>query len=182
MKQYEIIDKLYPTIDEFECPRYHCKNCKHFKFVTPNSPHGCTHRFDHAKLEYAHLWFISVPEERGCPCADFEPDGLYPAALPYWHGYEHWKEWKYRQDREDDPRPQEMIDRLNKNVRPYIAFEIKGDKTEARYLVDLDDYIYNTMFDGNKLKAFKKHYYKRTKEGFGYKLVKEEIDGVIIDD
>lgn len=59
---------------------------------------------------------------------------------------------------------------------PHIAFEPKGK--EIRYRVKLDDYIYGTMFEGNKLKAYEKVYYKRRKEGFGYKLVHEKIDGV----
>lgn len=167
---------MYPTIDEFECPRYKCKDCVHFKFVTPQNPHGCNRRFDHSKMEYAHLWFVNVPEERGFPCSDFEPNGSYLAALPYWHGFEHWREWMRRQNREDDPRPQDMIDRLNKGFVPHIAFEPKGK--EIRYRVKLDDYIYGTMFEGNKLKAYEKVYYKRRKEGFGYKLVHEKIDGV----
>ena len=182
MPEYKIVDKLYPIIDEFQCPDYRCKDCKYFRFVSPKNPHGCTHRFDHAIMEYAHPWFVNVPEERGYPCSDFKPDGSYPAALPYWHGFEHWREWMNKQNREDDPRPQDMIDRLNQNVIPYIAFEFKGDKEEARYRVALENYIYGTMFDGNKLKAFEKHYYKRTREGFGYKLVKEKIDGVVVDD
>ena len=92
---------MYPTIDEFECSHYRCKNCIHFKFVTPQNPHGCTHRFDHAKMEYAHPWFVNVPEERGCICRDFEPNGGYPAAIPYWHGYDHYIEWRERQEVED---------------------------------------------------------------------------------
>ena len=84
---------MYPTIDEFECPRYKCKDCVHFKFVTPQNPHGCNRRFDHSKMEYAHPWFVNVPEERGFPCSDFEPNGSYLAALLYWHGFEHWREW-----------------------------------------------------------------------------------------
>ena len=79
---------MYPTIDEFECPHYMCKNCIQFKFVTPQNPHECTHRFDHAIMEYAHPWFVNVPEERGYPCSDFEPDSSYPAALSYWHGFD----------------------------------------------------------------------------------------------
>lgn len=179
MKSYEVIDKLYPTIDEFQCPAYRCKDCKHFKFTNSIDPHGCTHRFDHAKMEYAHPWFVNVPEERGTPCSDFEPNGLYPAALPYWHGYEHWREWMRRQSREDDPRPQEMIDKLSEGCIPHITFEPKGE--EVRYRVRLEDYVYGTMFEGNKLKAYEKIYYKKTKEGFGYKLTHEKIDGVIID-
>lgn len=26
MPEYKIVDKLYPTIDEFQCPDYRCKD------------------------------------------------------------------------------------------------------------------------------------------------------------
>lgn len=176
MPKYKIVNKLYPTIDEFQCPNYKCKDCKHFKFVFSENPHGCTHRFDHTIMEYAHPWFVNVPEERGYPCSDFEPDGSYPAALPYWHGFEHWRAWKIKQHREDDPRPQELIDRLSEGYIPHISFELKGE--EARYRVNLEDYIFGTMFEGSKLKAYERICYKRTQKGLGYKLVREKIDGV----
>lgn len=37
---------------------------------------------------------------------------------------------------------------------------------------------YGTMWNGNKLKAVEKRYYKRTQSGFGYKWIIEKIDGV----
>lgn len=49
-QQKEIKMNLYPTIDEFECPRYKCKDCIHFKARLPSNDYkGCTHRFDHSK-------------------------------------------------------------------------------------------------------------------------------------
>ena len=89
---------LYPTIDEFECPNYKCKDCINFKFCISGKDIGCNHRFDHMKMEYAHPWFVSHPQENGEICSDFEPDSLCKAALPYWHGIEHYIEWKKRQD------------------------------------------------------------------------------------
>ena len=38
------------------------------------------------------------------------------------------------------------------------------------------------MIQDNKLMAEKKRYYKKTKEGFGYKLIYEDVDGVEIGD
>lgn len=166
---------MYPTIDEFECPHYRCKNCIHFKFVTPQNPHGCTHRFDHAKMEYAHPWFVNVPEERGCICRDFEPNGGYPAAIPYWHGYDHYIEWRERQEVEDCG-GEERYNRL-KTQNNLIGFELKQEP-DVRYYVRLEDYVNGTMWDDNRLKAVKKGYYKRTKSGFGYKWIREKIDGV----
>lgn len=165
------MDKLYPTIDEFECPRYKCKDCVYFKYCLPNNENiGCSHRFDHRKMEYVHPWFVSSPEQYGPICSDFKPDGLYKAALPYWHGIEHYLEWKKRQDAELQGGKYH-----EKEVR--IGFEIRS-YPEERYYVKFDDYFYGKMWDGNKLKAFMKKYYKRTKDGFGYKLVTEYIDGV----
>lgn len=162
-------DKLYPTIDEFQCPDYQCFDCKHFKYVTPKPPHGCTHRFDHAVMEYARPYFVSSPEKDGPPCSDFEPDGSYPAALPYWHGFEHWLEWKRRQNHEMHPL-------LKENPHPYVQFVFRGDKKEVRYKVALEDYIYGTMFEGDELKAYERSYYKMTRKGFGYKIVRERKD------
>lgn len=161
---------LYPTIDEFECPNYKCKDCIHFKFCISGKDIGCNHRFDHRKMEYAHPWFVSHPEENGQICSDFKPDGLYKAALPYWHDIEHYLEWKKRQDIE-------FLGKQYKEKEETVAFEIYS-RPEERYYVKFDDYFYGKMWDGNKLKAFMKKYYKRTKDGFGYKLVTEYIDGV----
>lgn len=58
---------MYPTIDEFECPHYMCKNCIQFKFVTPQNPHECTHRFDHAinvKLESIEEVYVQTVHNR----------------------------------------------------------------------------------------------------------------------
>lgn len=164
---------LYPTIDEFECPRYKCKDCIHFKARLPSNDYkGCTYRFDHSKMEYAHSWFVSCPEDYGPICSDFEPNGLYKAALPYWHGIAHYLEWRKRQDAE-----LQGGEYHEKEVR--IGFEISSHP-EERYYVKFDDYFYGKMWEGDKLKAFMKKYYRRTKRGFGYELVTENIDGVIV--
>ena len=49
-----------------------------------------------------------------------------------------------------------------------------------RYGVRLMDFVNGTMMDGDVLKAVEKTYYKQTREGFGYKLIRETIDGVNI--
>jgi|SRR5699024_6930697 len=166
---------IYPTIDEFECPHYSCKDCSHFKFVTPQNPCGCNRRFDHSKMEYAHLWFVHVPEENGYICREFEPDGSYPAGLPYWHGYDHYVEWRKRQAIEEYG-GEEKYNRFE-HPEHLISFELKQEP-DVRYYVRLEDYVDGTMWDGNKLKAVEKGYYKRTRSGFDYKWIHEKIDGV----
>lgn len=169
---------LYPTIDEFEAPCYHCKNCIHFKLIAPQNPNGCTYRFDHSKMEFAHLWFIHSPEENGPACRDFQPNGLYKAALPYWHGFDHYIEWRRRQYIEDIGEERYAIRAKNKKPS-LIGFELKQEPN-VRYYVRLEDYINGTMWDGNKLKAIEKGYYKQTRSGFGYKWIIEKINGVEI--
>ena len=163
---------MYPIIDEFECPCYFCKDCAHFKFITPQNLHGCTHRFDHSKMEFAHLWFNHFPEENGPACRDFQPNGLYKAALPYWHGFDHYLEWRRRQYIEDIGEERYAIRAKNKKP-PLIGFELKQEPN-VRYYVRLEDYINGTMWDGNKLKAVEKGYYKRTKSDFDYKWIQEK--------
>lgn len=58
-----------------------------------------------------------------------------------------------------------------------IGFELKQE-LNVRYYVRLEDYINGTMWDGNKLKAVEKGYYKQTRSGFGYKWIREKINGV----
>lgn len=64
-----------------------------------------------------------------------------------------------------------------KHPEPLIGFELKQEP-DVRYYVRPEDYVNGTMWDGNKLKAVEKGYYKRTQNGFGYKWIREKIDGV----
>ena len=96
-------------------------------------------------------------------------------ALTYWHGYDHYIEWQERQDIEDYG-SEERYNRL-KPQDIAIGFELKQEPN-VRYYVRLEDYVNGTMWDGNRLKAVKKGYYKRARGGLGYKWVREEIDGV----
>ena len=173
--------KLYPTIDEFECPNYKCKNCKYFKSAFKG---GCGHRIDFSKMNYAAPWFDCMPEEDGYPCKDFVPDGLYIAALPYWHGYDHWREWYNRQNEEEYAEAGRTYKRKSDDEE-LIGFRLKQSPNEF-YYVRLSDYINGTMWDGNKLKAVKRQYYKRHKKvnehDLGFELVREDIDGVVVEE
>ena len=62
----------------------------------------------------------------------------------------------------------------NENIE--IPFVVNGEKS-VRYYVPLKKFLDGTMTENGKLMAIKKKYYKQTREGFGYKLITEEIIG-----
>ena len=84
-------------------------------------------------------------------------------------------EWRERQEVEDCG-GEERYNRF-KTQNNLIGFELKQEP-DVKYYVRLEDYVNGTMWDDNRLKAVKKGYYKRTKSGFGYKWIREKIDGV----
>lgn len=178
------MSKLFPTIDEFECPGYRCKDCVHFKYAYKG---GCNKRFNHSKMEYAHPWFVSSPEENGPICDDFEPDGLYKAAMPFWHGVEHYREWLHRQNIEDwnyaGLSEEKILAKLEgMKCRDFVGFELKQEEN-VRYYVPGHLYRSGKMFHNNKLLAVKKAYIKHGKVEFGiqlYNRIEEDIDGVIV--
>lgn len=62
----------------------------------------------------------------------------------------------------------------NENIE--IPFVINGDKS-VWYYVPLQKFLDGTMTENGKLMAKKKKYYKQKREGFGHKLITEEIIG-----
>ena len=66
------------------------------------------------------------------------------------------------------------------NTNTLIYFCLNGD-TSIRYGVKLLDYVYGNMYlsDG-VLNAVEKMYYKQVRSGFGYSLIREPIEGVIV--
>lgn len=149
---------------------YYCGNCKYFKVDADRNESLCK-RIDHKTIKFAIPYFKSYDcgQYRGCICSDFVPADYCVHAKKnwtnfdeYWIGYvEQWLPYS--------------------NTNTYISFTLNND-TSIRYRVKLLDYVYNTMFDGNTLKAYEKVYYKqcRDKEKYptGYKLIVEEINGV----
>lgn len=139
---------------------YHCGSCKYF--------HDCK-RIDHVILKFATPWFKSYDRNQfsGVICADFEPAQWCAYACQTWRGFEYY--W---------PRyVEQWLPYKNTNTLVYFTIQ---DNTSVRYGVRLMDFVNGTMMDGDVLKAVKKTYYKRTREGFGYKLIRETIDGVNI--
>ena len=148
-----------------DCPNWGCKDCKHFKFAHLG---GCTKRVDHKKIEFAAPWFKSSKEEFGTPCCEFEPSEIHIWDLKnYWTNWENW--WNDYVDT--------WLNGHNPIGSKLVYFTINGD-TSVWYGVPIENYIYGNMYEGNKLKAVEKMYYKRVKTGFGYKLIREKIKGV----
>lgn len=153
-------------MEEYYCPNYKCHNCEHYG----SFPNYCQKRIDHKTIEFAVPWFVSCPSYNGHICSDFKPSLIHVYDLQnYWTNWEsYWADYLenwfpyYPKEKPEDK---------------LIYFTLNGDK-EIRYGVNLMDYINNSMIDGNRLKAVEKMYYKRTKDGFGYKLVREKIEGV----
>lgn len=154
-----------------DCPNFRCKDCKWYRpVIKGHEEDACNRRIDHKRIEYAVPWFKSSAEETGFPCKEFEPSSIHVWCLKnYWTDWEHW--W------------QDWIDTWMDGKTPTrpLWFTLNGDRS-VRYTVDRNDYINGTMFENGKLKAIEKAYYKQTRSGFGYKLVKEKLeDGVEIE-
>ena len=62
-----------------------------------------------------------------------------------------------------------------------ISLVIDGNQN-VRYQVCMSDWIQGSIFEGSKLKTISKMYYKRTKEGAGYKVVTEKIGWINLND
>jgi hypothetical protein len=157
---------------EFDVGNFRCKDCKHFSFVLPQGEckeGGCQKRIDHNRVEFACPWFKCAPEECGLPCSDFEPSSIHVDDIKHWTGWkDYWKKFV-----------KTWLPYQNEDILVY--FVVNGDNS-IRYGVPLKKYLYGTMFDGNKMLATEKMYYKKhnvTKERtFPYELVREVIEGV----
>ncbi|WP_407397765.1 hypothetical protein [Treponema sp.] len=144
--------------DDYEPEHYRCSECKHFR--------NCK-RVDNDKVKFAKVWFLSEPN---CPivCCDFELRDYMIYAKQNWIDFEtYWREYV------ENWLPYGNTDRL-------VYFTLNGD-TSIRYGVRMMDYVYGYMYSDNKLNAVEKMYYKQTRGGFGYKLIREGIEGVSIE-
>lgn len=140
-----------------DVPNYHCRDCIHFR--------QCK-RIDHTVVKFAVPWFKTYDGDFHIVCSDFTPRWQAPD-YP-WTGFEdYWKVYV-----------EQWLPYSNTNIRVY--FTIHGDAS-IRYGVPLMDYVNGSMFDGNILKAVEKMYYKQVRTGFGYRLIREPIEGVMID-
>lgn len=142
-----------------EVEHYRCRDCRYRN-------EKCK-RIDHKTIKFAKPWFKSYDGDNHIVCSDFKPALYMKYANEHWTCFEeYWKgfveQWLPYGD-------------TSKNV--YFTLH---DDTSIRYGVPMMDFVNGTMIENGVLKAVEKMYYKRTKEGFGYKLIREPISGVNI--
>lgn len=142
-----------------ECvERIGCNKCK----WADNAVQGgkCKREFPNIKL--AKPVFKSDRFDTLRFCCDFEPKGYCVKLKENWKGFEDWYE-QYKRDWDNRPIEGKTV-----------SYTIDGNES-VRYQVSLKDFIYGTLFEDGKLKVVTKMYYKKTKGGFGYKLVVDNI-------
>jgi hypothetical protein len=151
-----------------DVPNLHCGHCKYFRVDADRNESLCK-RIDHKTIQFGRPWFKSYDcnQHSGTICSDFLPAELWINIFKEWRGFEeYWsnyvKQWL-----------------PYKNTEMLIPFFLNGD-TDNKYMVKLIDFVYGNMIEGNKLKAVQKVHYKhdRDPQGYGYKLIKESINGV----
>lgn len=141
-------------------PHLGCKDCLF-------SEKSCK-RIGGTTLDFARPWFSC---ERGAtgfhyPCRDFQPKHPTWGSLKEWTTFDDF--WNlYEQAWLTD------VDRR------WSIFIINGNK-DTRYYVPHDLFMNGTMIENGVLKADRKGYFKRTKDGYTY--IMEEIKGVKIND
>lgn len=154
-----------------EVDNYHCGSCKYFKVNADREESTCK-RIDHKKIQFTIPWFKSYDcgQFSGVVCSDFIPADWHIDAVKNWTTFEEY--W--------DNFVEQWLPYCDMDTLYY--FTINGDK-DMRYGIPLRDYVYGTMWEGNKFKAVEKVYYKKDKDskGSGRKIVRERIDGVIIE-
>ena len=138
------------------CPNLECKDCLFWG--------AQCRRIGGTNLEFARPYFVSQDTGSHTPCNSFEPKHPEYADLKEWTNFEDF--WKVYKD-------------VWLSGTKECAFTINGNKS-VRYYVPLERFIDGTMIENGKLLATHKSYYKQTREGFGYKLIREEIDGVML--
>ena len=163
--------------EDLDGRHYKCENCAYSDIYCR---HPCLRRIDHKHVRFAVPWFKSYIGDEKPACKEFEPSKWQRWDYKYWRG---WKDYfeRYKKLEFGYYKGDNAEERVEKAL---TWFCINGD-TDVEYGVRYLDWVNGTMFDGNKLKAIKKHYYKKDKIDLGiqlYKLVTEDIDGVVVTD
>lgn len=145
---------------DYEPENYHCRECKYY--------HNDCKRIDNAKVKFWKPWHQSDDRQSArIVCCDFDLKDYMKYAKQNWINFEtYWKEYV-------------------ENWLPYgnterLVYFILNDDYSVRYGVKILDFIYGNMYSGDKLNAVEKMYYVQTRKGFGYKLIREEIEGVTV--
>lgn len=141
-------------LDEWPCLQH--GQCKYFNVNADRETSTCK-RIDHKKIKFAKPWFKSYDcgQYSQHICAEFEPRDSCKWLKEHWdgvHGY------------------------FGKSYQPkgMIWFTI-GEDTSVRYGVPYKNFWDGSFVDFNgELNWIEKMYYKRTKGGFGYSLIREK--------
>lgn len=138
-----------------DCPHFGCGDCKHFR--------SCK-MVDGNYLQFARPLFLCETSWTHIPCKDFEHAQPECADMKKWTNFDDfWSAYK-----------KAWLPYENEKIE--IPFVVNGDES-VRYYVPLKNFLDGTMKKDGKLMATKKKYYKQTREGFGYKLITEQIFG-----
>lgn len=138
-----------------DCPHFGCGDCKYSR--------NCK-RVEGNSLQFARPWFLCETSWTHIPCQDFEHSQPDCADMKKWTNFDDfWSAYK-----------EAWLPYGNENIE--IPFIINGDKS-VWYYVPLQKFLDGTMTKDGKIMATKKKYYKQTREGFGYKLITEQIFG-----
>ena len=154
-------------ITKENCPNLKCNYCK-FR-PTYEKPHSCKRIKDFNILRFSHAPFVcDIFYNPNSICSDFESDGSYKWLDEHWTTFDDYfkvatevfnESWVYP--------PTNRTVGIKIVGQPNVIYEVK-----------YEDFVYGTMFDGNTLKAVQKVTQKRTRTGFGYNLIRENINGV----
>lgn len=118
-------------------------------------------RLIHPRLGFPCPWFANIAKKGRALCSDFRCSRVYPYKYKAWKNYsmEEWYKTFGRKFKE-------------------VEFVLDNDQS-VRYIVDYADFFYGNLIVDGKFKAKAKQYLKRTREGFGYKLVIEKLENGI---
>ena len=152
-------NKTEMSAEEFwdECSHLGCGDCIYCdpRGDMDNITSPCK-RIDHKHIQFAIPWFKSYDcgQRSGGICNDFQPNC--------------WELWLIRHWK---PEFKEVY-KDNTNTK-YVGLCLDKDQS-IRYYVKFEDFFNNTFKnEDGSLKWVKKCYYKRTRIGFGYKLIWE---------
>lgn len=124
-------------------------------------------RVDGKRIRFYHPWFAPHSAQQHFICRDYATADWCMYIKTHYPGYEKYAE---------NPDVQREI-RNRKSVGFFV-----GNDEDTIYHVLADDFVNGTMWDGGVFKAYEKQYYVRTRSGFGYRLVTEQLpNGVKID-
>ena len=148
---------------EEDCEHYYCGDCKHFN----NCPRT---DIDHVKIKFYKPFFKTYDRHQysGIPCCKFEPNDINVYGKSVWKNFDdYWEQYV-------------NIWLPYHDINTTVAF-VLNDDFDVWYEVPLKDWVFGSILDKNgKLKAIEKDYYKQVRSGFGYKLVREKIEGADI--